>query len=321
MTGLLATLAVAGCRTTTEPDPNAAVERFTRNARPPRDFAVSIYQDDSRQWVVVNGNRVRPGQRLQSSFISPPGMTLPLISAEGPRGPVSVLIDPGAPRSWTAMDRQAQLDLRPIAPPVLLQDPVHVVDNRQGVLCLAPLLKIDRTEIEALLLYARPVPGSLWPISRNALANNAAAVLGFDFLRVFSWIQWDFQGRMIVASSTDIYQPDPARLVATLPLEARAEAMTTRALLDGKPKTVVLDLAGDYEVAMDDPPMALIRQLTMDNAVLRDVRATAAKDLGLGRTELVRLGLRLLSRFTVTLDNHSNQIYLEIPRHAGEPGS
>ena len=65
--------------------------------------------------------------------------------------------------------------------------------------------------------------------------------------------------------------------------------------------------------------MALIRQITLDNVVLREVHATAARTLGLGRPDIVRIGLRLLSRYTVTVDNRRNVVYLEIPTGKNTP--
>lgn len=310
----------AACQTSSPdlPPELRAMRRVMRSAVPPETFALTIYQDEREQWVVVHGNRVQPNQRMQASFVSPPGLMLPMIAGEASGGPVTLMVDPTAPRSWTVLNRRRLLDLQPISPPPLLQDPVQVVDTRPGVLTVAPRLRVDRVDVEAVLLYARGGEGTLWPLCRHAAAQDAAAVLGFDFLRAFSWVQWDFESRLLLAETTAVYEPRAERVVAQLPLEQGAEGLTVRALINGEAKLVLLDLAGDYEMALENPPMELIRQLTLDDVVIRDVRALPARDLGLGRPDIPRVGLRLLSRFRVTLDFHRNVVFLELPFGRGD---
>jgi hypothetical protein len=272
-----AALALAAACQTSSPDlpPELrAMRRVMRSAVPPETFALTIYQSERDQWVVVHGNRVRPNQRIQASFISPPGLMLPVIAGEAAGGPVTLMVDPTAPRSWTARPPPPPRPA-PISPPPLLQDPVQVVDARPGVLTVAPRLRVDRVDVEAVLLYARGGEGTLWPLCRHAAAQDAAAVLGFDFLRAFSWVQWDFEHRLLLAETTSGVCPGAERVVAQLPLEQGAEGLTVRALINGEARLVLLDLAGDYEMAMENPPMELIRQLTLDDVVIRDVRATA----------------------------------------------
>lgn len=297
------------------------IERFLKSGRDPKTLALTIYQDAGEKWIVVNGDRVRPHQRAQSSFVSPPGSSLAVIGAEGPRGSVHVLMDPSSAQSWTSMAFARDLQLIPVTPPALTQVPVHLVDTQAGVLSLCPALKLDRMDAEAVCLYARPGPPTMWPVCRSADARDVKVVLGFDFLRSLAWAQWDFEGRMWMASSSDSYVADENRVIAILPFEAGADNLTVRAIIDGQPRQVILDLAGDFEMAMEAPPVDLIRQITLDNAVLRDVRAVSSHDVGLGRPDIVRIGARLLSRFQVTLDFHRNAVILEVPAGAAAEGA
>ena len=295
------------------------IQRFLKSGRDPKSLALTIYQDANEKWIVVNGHQMRPHQRAQSSFVSPPGSALAIIGAEGPRGAVRVLLDPSSAQSWTSMAFERELRLIPVTPPALTQAPVHLVDGQIGVLSVCPLIKLDRLEAESVCLYARSGPPTMWPVCRSADARDVKVVLGFDFLRTLAWAQWDFEGRMWLASSSDAYVADENRVVAVLPFEAGADNLTVRAIINGQPRQVILDLAGDYEMAMEAPPVELIRQVTLDNAVLRDIHAVSSHDVGLGRPDITRLGARALARFQVTLDFRRNVVVLEVP--AGAAGA
>ena len=321
----MAILAGAGCQSA-GPRPQTGEDReilrYLRSGQSPQSLSLTVYQDQSERWLVVNGTRVAPYQQAHLSFASPAGSPIAQLNVVGPKGEVQALVDPSSPRSWTCMAFAKALKLTPVNPPSLVETPVHVIDARGGVLSVCPELLMDRLQVKSVLLYARTGPATLWPVSRSALARDAKLVLGYDFLRSFSWVQWDFEGRMWTASTSEPYAPDAESVVATLPLEAGADGLTVRAIVDSKPRQIVLDLAGDYEMAMDSPPMELIRQVTLDDLVLRGVRAVSTQDLGLGRPDIARLGLRLLSRFQITLDLHRNVVHLEIPpgaRAAGPP--
>ncbi|MBP7276089.1 MAG: hypothetical protein KBA51_07790 [Kiritimatiellae bacterium] len=301
----------AGPRSNTAED--REIVRYLRAGQSPQSLSLTVYQDQGERWLVVNGTRVAPHQQAHLSFASPAGSPIALLNLVGPKGTVQALVDPSSPRSWTCMAFAKALKLTPVNPPALVETPVHVIDSRGGVLSVCPELLMDRLQVKNVLLYARTGPATLWPVSRTALAGDAKLVLGYDFLRSLSWAQWDFEGRMWTASTSEPYVPDPESVVATLPLEAGADGMTVRAIVDSKPRQVLLDLAGDYEMAMEAPPMELIRQVTLDDLVLRGVRAVSTQDLGLGRPDIVRIGLRLLSRFQITLDVHRNVVHLEIP--------
>ncbi len=293
------------------------IQRFLKSGRDPKSLALTVYQDARGKWIVVNGHRMRPHQRAQSSFMSPPGSTLAIVGAEGPGGAMTVLLDPSSAQSWTSMAFKRELRLVPVTPPALTQMPIHLVDNQVGVLSVCPQLKLDRLEAESVCLYARSGPPTMWPVCRSADARDVKVVLGFDFLRTLAWAQWDFEGRMWMASSSDAYVAEEDRVVAVLPFEAGADNLTVRAIINGQPRQVILDLAGDYEMAMEAPPVELVRQVTLDNAVLRDIHAVSSHDVGLGRPDITRIGARALARFQVTLDFRRNVVVLEVPAGAG----
>lgn len=325
------TILAAGCSSMDKKDPETSrllftpreVERFAANAADPREYAVTIHAADAEHTVFVNGNRARPGLKAISSFVSPAGFALPLI--EGKVGqtaaPCMVLTDSTAADSWTSMDRQRLLGLVPLGPPRITSTPVHVIDNVPGALCVLPSLTLDQLPIEAVLLFARAAHGPLWPLSRSAEAGGADVVLGWSALRSFAYVQWDFANRIVVFSATTPYEAHPTQTMASIPLEPEREGMIVKGMIDGRSQSILLDVCGDFELAMAEPPMNLVRQVALDDMVMLQVRASSIREHGLGRDDLPRVGTRLLSKYRVTLDNRRNEVVFEPPLRPGAPAA
>ena len=295
------------------------IKDYVGRSKDPRMYSITIYEPDKGVPMVVNGNRTRAGQRAIAPFVSPPGSTFPLVRARAGATELLMITDTTAPESWTAMDRRAEYGLVPLGPPTEVVQPAHVADPVDGYLSIIPALTIDQLNVEAAVFYARASRGPLWPLSRTAVAEKAGAVCGFDFLHSFAAVQWDFSGRVLLLSASTVYEPDPARLLASLPFDPTNGVLIVHGEVDGKPGQVLLDTAGEFEAAMDNPPQGLLRQIALGDIVFRQVQAVPTRKLGLGRPDLTRVGLRLLARYRVTMDNRRNVVYFEKPMEA--PGA
>lgn len=302
------------------PQVDRETKAFLARAADPRLYSITLYQQEQDdRLVVVNGNRIRAGRQAGLPFLSPAGTPIPLVEAKTDRNqPCQVLFDASTPYSWSATDRSMLLGLVPLGPPVQAVTPTHVIDNVPGYLSVIPALQLDRVSMDAVLVYSRPVSGSLWPLSRHASAGGAAVVFGFDLMRSFSYVQWDYPTRLVLLGTGAPYEATENRVAASMPLDPETGVMAVKASFDGRLETAVLDTAGDYEVAMPDPPSALLKQVTIGEVVFRQVRAASARELGLGQQDLVRIGARLLSRYCITFDVRKNVVYFEIP-DAGVP--
>ena len=75
-----------------------------------------------------------------------------------------------------------------------------------------------------------------------------------------------------------------------------------------------LDVAGDFELVMNEPPEAAIRRLSLGDLVFPPgVNVVSSMDQGLGTTTYPRIGRLLLSRFVVTFDFRGKRVYFERP--------
>lgn len=289
------------------------VQAFIRRAVDPREFAISVALDANNIPLFVNANRPRPGLTAVAPIVSPPYSRLPLIEGEAAGRPVRILIDPTSSANWTSLDRARLFGLMPIGPPLVYGLPEHVPDTVRGGLCVAPSLGIDVMSIDAVLFYARAMRGPLWPLSRSAEAHEADMILGWNFLRAFEYVRWDFPSRMIEFSTRSAGDQEDGRVLARLPLEKGYDAMVVKGTVDGKTLPLLIDLAGDFELAQDEAPSAPIRQISLGDVVLRNVRCATIRELGLGFPGLARLGLRAIGRFSLVLENHQNELWIETP--------
>ncbi len=322
---------VSGCagsstlmRTTPEGRPVSGLQNserdvaaFVRRAVDPREFAVSVTLDRENAPRFINAHRTRPGSEAVGVFISPEYSLLPMFEGTLDGRPVRLLVDPTSPANWTSLDRARQFGLTPLGPPLVYGLPEHVPDASRGALCAAQTLQIELLPVEAVLFYARPVRGPLWPLCRSADAREVDAVLGWSFLRAFETVRWELPARRIVFSSRrDLEVDSSPHVLARLPLEPNYGLMVVKGTIEGQTRPLLLDLAGEFELAMASPPPAPVRQVTMGDVVLRELRANGLEELGLGFPDLARVGLKALGRYVVVLDNHRNEVRIERPTTA-----
>ncbi|MCX7819748.1 MAG: hypothetical protein N2652_11190 [Kiritimatiellae bacterium] len=291
------------------------VQAFVRRAVDPRELAVSVVIGEGDVPVFINAHRPQPGLDAVAVFISPEYSRLPLIEGSLEGRAAKLLVDPTSSANWTSLDRARAYGLLPLGPPLVYGVPEHVPDSSRGALCAARSLVVDLVPVNAVLFYARPLRGPLWPLSRSADAQDADVVLGWSFLRAFEWVRWEFPARRMLFSSRPESEPEGASgaTLARLRLEPGYNAPVVKGTVEGQTRLLLLDLAGEFEIAMAAPPPAPLRQVTVGDLVLRELRPAALGDLGLGFPELTRLGLRALGRYVIVLDNHRNEIRIERP--------
>lgn len=291
------------------------IRSFIGRARDPREFAVTITLNSDGAPVIVNANRCRTGLEAVSSFVSPPHTALPVLDGAVNGREARILVDSTSSANWTSIERAKAYGLIALAPPLIGGLPQHVVDQVRGTLCVAPSMALDVLPIDSALFYARASRGPLWPLSRSADAHDADFVIGWSLLRAFQTVRWDFVGR-VISFSTRPYAADDDRLLARVQLEKDFDALVVKGMIEGKTKPILIDLAGDYEIALDESTMDLMKQVSLGDLVLRDLHPTTLETHGLGYSGVPHIGLRALSKYRLILDNRRNELLIEAPTAA-----
>jgi hypothetical protein len=300
-----AVLLTAGCKTT-ETKPVAWKEQsaYLSKVRDPRIYGMSIYQ-------TPGGVEYRGGGRLHPNQIE----SLPM-KAEEPLRPVvmlrggfgldsPVLLDFSSSASWLEFDLAQTLGALPVSErdAALVKLPGEEVT---ACLSMIPSLRLKQLYIERPLVYVRMANGFLGPLARGIEKPEIKGVIGWDLLKKFGQIQLDYTGKQLVLVTDEKpYASNPAQLIAKVPLVKHAGSCAVRGAIDGKAGLILIDPAGDFEVATDGAAAVSSVQLDAD-LVFSGFTVTNSP----GGT---RIGARLLQNYRITVCPASGTIWFEKP--------
>jgi hypothetical protein len=276
-------------------------------------FGLTVYRSDAGP-VFAGSHRIHHNQSAALEFVEQAGRQAPIVSIKlSGDVAISALVDTTSRDNWTTLPAIIRLNGTAIGPPGFGRTADHVLDDIGGMLFVTSRLKLDTVDIANALFYARVAHGPLGSLARWVPEPDPAIVLGVAALRPFPLVQFDFaKGRLLLASS-EVYEPAPERLIATLPLEEVQGALACDGVMEGKTARFLIDVAGDFEIAMKDPPTPKMRQISLGDLVVRQATTQSSFDLGLGLSDYPRIGRQILERFVVSIDFRGKRIHFERP--------
>lgn len=300
-----AVLLAAGCKTTeTKPVTWNEQQGYMAKVKNPQRFGYSIYQTPAG-FDYRGGSRLHPNQAAELSMkaeepLRPVGMLRGKFGLASP-----LLFDFTASSSWMEFDLAQTFGAQPVG-----EDSAQLVktpgEEIAGCLSVVPTLRLDQLYIENPLVYVRLANGPLGTVARGIEKPELKAVMGWDLLRMFGRIRLDYpEQKMVLATTETAYVPNPAFLVAKIPLVKYAGACAVRGAVDGKAGLVLIDPAGDFEVATDGA--AAVSSVQLGAGLIFSAPAVAKSPGG------TRIGARLLQSYIVTVCPQAGVIYFERP--------
>lgn len=292
------------------------IKQFFEKPQDPRRFGLTVYQ--SKYGPVFSGSkRLHDFQTAKAGFLTWRS-DIPMIHVQSRKLElVSALVDTGSRDSWITMEGALLLAAEPLGPPPYRRQPDHVLEKDSGIAVYISKLRIEDLHIESMVAYLRVPKITLGLIARRCDNPKPDLVLGCDLLSQFSYVRFDYPQRCIYFSADQKYDSDPDSIIESAPFKKLNGTPAVDAVLDGVPARIIIDTAGDFEVAWNKPEGSVMRQLSIGDLVLRDVMISDAGELSLGYPEIPRIGNRLLRKFAVTLDSKRHQIVFERPRSGG----
>lgn len=317
-TGLCLVVLAGGCTTTTpseiKPLTEAQLRGLFSKAKDARNFWITVYQSGPQNAQFAGANRLHPEHLAQRDFVGESASTAPMINADnGREKTIITLIDTTAAQSWLDLDTFTQVNATPLAPPVYGCIPKNVNDNIPGYACVLTKMRFNQLHVENALFHFRAATGPLGCLARGEEHPAPDAILGCDFLKAFAFVQIDYPKHSVVLSATSEYSPEEKNLIATLPLKEVEGAFAADGEFDGEKNIFILDSAGEFEVAMDNPPANKLKQISIGDLVFRNVSVVDSKDQSLGLLSYPRIGRQLLSRFNVTFAPKKKLVFFERP--------
>lgn len=301
---MIALLLAAGCKTT-EMDPETQPlswqqqQAYLSRLRDPRVFGLSIY-DAPGGLQIRGGGRLHPSQaaalQMQTEKEETMRPVLEMAGSFGRKWPI--LLDLSSSRTWLAFDAANKLMARPVGE---RNAELSRLPNEKVAACLSVVssLRLGQLFIENPLVYVRLAEGSLGPLTRGMDHHGLKGVIGWDLLKKFEQIHFLYSIGQVVLFTTEPYEPDPSQVVATLPLVRHAGACAVRGTVDGRDSLILIDPAGDFEIAGTDATVTLAPGFDL---------SSASSIAGPGG---IRIGAGMLSRYDVTICPQAGVIYFE----------
>jgi hypothetical protein len=296
-------LAATACKTTeTKPVPWKEQSAYLAKVCDPRIYGFGIYQTPGGM-EYRGGTRVHPNQ----------GAALPM-KAEAPFRPVvtlkvslgmevPVLLDFSTSASWLEFGLANKTGALPLG-----EREAQLVkrsgDEIASCISMVPSMRFKQISIERPLVNVRMATGPLGPLARGIEEPELKGVIGWEVLRNLEQIQLNYsQGKVLISTGKTAYNPDPAQCIAKLPLVKYAGVCAVRGIIDNREELILIDPAGDFEVATDGA--AAVSSIVLDPEIVFSAPAIAESPGG------TRIGARLLQNYQITICPQAGWIYFE----------
>jgi hypothetical protein len=304
----VAVLLAAGCKTTeTKPEPVKWKEQsaYMAKVRDPRIYGFNIYQTPAGGIEYRDGSRLHPNQIAELPMkakepLRPVAMLRGKFGLESP-----VLFDFTAVAGWLEFDLAQELGAIPLNERTA-QLAKMSGEEIAGCLSVVPVVRFKQLYVERPLVYVRMANGPIGTLARGIEEPELKGVIGWDLLKTFGQIHLDYvKKRTVISTVETAYVPEPSLFVARVPLVKHAGVCAVRGLVDGKAELILIDPAGDFEVATAGSQAVTTVQL--DPGLVFSAPAVSSSPGG------TRIGARLLQKFKITICPKEGMIYFEKP--------
>lgn len=299
-------LILAGCKTTEleEATPISWKEQqaYLKRVRDPRVFGLGIYQTPSGVQI-RGGGRLHPAQSEALPMLVEEPLR-PVVNLNGTFGTQwPVVLDCTEAISWFEFNTAKKIGALALGEQGKPQLTARPGDEIPSCLSLIPSLRLGQLFVENTLVYVRLANGPLGPAARGVGDPVLKGVVGWDVLQKLEQVQFLYSAGHVVLKTTEAYEPNPAMVVAELPLVKHAGACVVRGTVDGQGGLILIDPAGDFEVAV--PSVGKVSELRLGENFSVSNPAVSVSPGG------VRIGARLLRNYRVTICPQAGTIYFE----------
>jgi hypothetical protein len=297
-------LILAGCKTT-EPEVTKPIsweeqQMYVKRVTDPRIFGLNIYETPA-------GPQIRGGGRLHPEKAVALPMTVdaplrPVVNLHGNFGVQwPVLLDLTSAYSYFEFNTARKIGARPIGEQGKAQLIQRPGDETASCLSLIPSLRLGQLFVENPLVSVRLANGPLGSIARGIEEPVLRGVVGWNVLEKLEQIQFLYSVGQIVLKTTEPYVPNPGLLMAELPLVKHAGACAVRGSVNGKRSLILIDPAGNFEVAAD----GTVSSLTLGSGLTVSSPVVSPSPGG------VRIGACWLQNYRVTVCPQAGVVYFE----------
>lgn len=309
LTGLI----LSGCASNSDKPKDNFLSRTQQEmslsrARAPQQFGFSLHAVE--HGITFSGaGRTHPNHFTAAEMIEE---NIPVIRINGRsrRLSMNILVDVSSPVSWmefsTSQDFNAYF--MGINDMVIPYRGNYNTGGANAYAAVVTQLRINHLFIENVPFYIRMSRGSLGPLARGIRKPKVDAVLGYDNLQIFEYVQFDLQNNAIHFSATNPYTPNEAALSGTAEIvRAPGHGLAVEGIIDDLPTPVIIDFAADFSIARGDAKVATTRLLEVGDLSFTNTRTLLLPT----HVAPPRIGRKLLEPYLVTICNKEGVVYFE----------
>ena len=289
--------------------PRMQQNTYLSHAKPAEQFGLQMVE--GKHGLTYQGSPKIPGkQKVTVAFETGP-IPLIKISNTPQNRSMNVLLDTGSPVSWmefgTSLDFGTEF-LGTSRKQLRYPGPLNT-GGAPGFAAVVPRMDMGYVEIYNTPLYVRMALHSLGPFARGIEAPHVDTVFGYDFMKNFEYVRFDFQKREVLFSTTDIYVPDVDLLMTVATIKKVSEGgLAVEGSIVGSTTPIILDVAGDYHFSRGDVKVKVTKQVSLGDVVWRQVPTLL---LPTGEKRAPRAGRKMLERYTLTVCPKRGVVYFE----------
>jgi hypothetical protein len=314
---LFAVLVLTSCSTNTNEPPEETLipqdeqEKYLSHATPPQQYGFSVYP------LKEGGITYRGNARLHPRHLSTANILkddIPVIKMRGrfSRDKLNTLLDISSPISWIEFKKSQELNVKFMGMnnetiPYRGNYNTGQVNAFAGIITQ---LRIEGLFMEDVPFFVRMASGSLGPLARGIREPHVDAILGYDNLSAFEYIQFNLTNGIIQFSSTIPYVPHDSLLMTKARIaNTHGYGLAVEGAIFGQETPILLDFTGNYSFARSDEKADITKQISVGGIVFRNV-PTLALPL---QNSPPRIGRQLLKQYIVTICNNEGVVYFERP--------
>jgi hypothetical protein len=223
---------------------------------------------------------------------------------------MNALLDTGSPVSWMEFGIAQKFDAEFLGDATYkVPYPGNLNTGKAAAYAAAvSQLRLGSITMDNTLFYIRMALNSLGPMARGIQVPHVDSVLGYDTLKTFEFVQFDFRRNQVHFSTGQPYVPDEQLLMtAAKIMTLKNHGLVIQGGLLGIPTPVILDVAGEYYFSRGDVKMNITKQVSLGDVVFRKVPTLLLPTYD----GPPRAGRHMLEDYTVTICPKMGIVYFE----------
>jgi len=307
-------ISLSGCFTTSSdvevPVPKDGQAQLLKKAKPPQTFGFDVFR-------IPKGIGYRGRARLHPRHISSVDMLkegFPIVSVRGKarRDKMNILIDMHSNVSWVELSKAQEFQVQFLGfnKKFAYYHGGYNTGNVNAYAGVISQIRISNLFMENIPFYVRMATGSLGLQNRGLEDPKIDAVLGYDNLKGFEYIQINPFENKVQFSSTIPYVPHESLLLTTVKIvRVPKYGLAIQGSVNENPTPIILDFAGDLYFSCGGAPGNKTKHICVGDVCFVDVFTHVVQGVNVPP----RIGNRLLKDFIVTVCPKKGVVYFERP--------